>query len=192
MIIYELVRFISVSLQIFYNLFLENNFMTATRAIKKFAKKQHYKCKHKEFKLERNKVAMANKLQRAKNWKTYCAISILQTYYMMIGAFDNENEVQGRVVKCFEEGMTGSQIAKFFQVKKEINVNVENPFFQKFPKIKALLDKVIVKEPNDQIKKFDMLIRELIKAEATFKNRKKSSERKMNKPDWRWKCTGKM
>ena len=51
--------------------------MTATKAIKKFTKNQHYKCKHKEFKLEKNKAAMAIKFQRAKNEKTKCAIGIL-------------------------------------------------------------------------------------------------------------------
>ena len=50
--------------------------MTSSRAIKKYSKKQHYKCKQKEFKLEKNKAAMAIKLQRAKNEKTKCAIGI--------------------------------------------------------------------------------------------------------------------
>ena len=143
--------------------------MTATKAIKKFAKKQHYKCKHKEFKLEKKKAAIANKHQRAKNQKTLCAVHIMSTYYELIGAFDHENGAQGRVVKCLEEGMTGSQIAKFFLVKREANVKVNIPFLSKYPKIKALLDKVIVNKPEDKVKKFDLMLRELIKAEANYR-----------------------
>ena len=51
--------------------------MTIARDIKKFAKKKHLKCKQKEFTLKKNRAAMANRLQKAKNGKTTSAIHIM-------------------------------------------------------------------------------------------------------------------
>ena len=62
----------------------------------------------------------------------------------MTEAFDNPNENQGRIHRCLEEGMPGSLIAKYFPVKKEAKFEMHGPFLKEHPKIKALLDKVIV------------------------------------------------
>ena len=108
--------------------------------------------KHKEFKLEKNKIAMANKLQKAKNDKTFCAITIMKSYYVLIGAFAKLNENQGHIVKHLEEGMTGSQIAKHYKVAEYNRYVVPKVFHDKYPKIAVLIDKVIVEKPNDSIK----------------------------------------
>ena len=84
-----MIYFISEAFQIVYNLFLEKNFMGATRAIRKFAKKQHYKCKQKEFKLEKEKASIANQHHRVKNKKTLCSMEIMRTYNRLINAFDH-------------------------------------------------------------------------------------------------------